>query len=394
MSRKLGAGAATRSSEPLRVLLADDAVEIRLILRRSLELDGSVEVIGEASNGAEAVGLAAALGPDVVLIDLAMPVMDGLQAIPEIRKRSPDSRIVVLSAFSASNMEEKAIHAGAAGFVSKASGPAAILATLHDLNGRAEECLEGPTRCADQRPPASHAATRRPVSGETAEAQTDDLLPIVSHEIANQLTVIRGFAEMLVDGLADGLSPETARQFADSIMRNARQTSSLLDAVSEVRRLDLGTMELQIFDVDASALVRAALPELAALLGGRRLMLDLAADAAVAADPVRVRQILTHLVSNAATFTPPDSSVAVAVTVDGDRVELSVSDDGPGIPADQQDQLFRKFCRIAPRDKGTGMGLYLARGLARAQGGDLIFVPEDPGCRFVLRLPRVDAVAP
>jgi DNA-binding NarL/FixJ family response regulator len=101
----------------LRVLLADDTAMIRTLLRRALEIDTSVQVTGEATNGVEAVAMAARDQPDVILLDLAMPVMEGLQAIPEIRRCSPNTRIVVLSAFDASEMEDRALRAGAMAYL-------------------------------------------------------------------------------------------------------------------------------------------------------------------------------------------------------------------------------------------------------------------------------------
>jgi YesN/AraC family two-component response regulator len=102
----------------LRILIADDAADIRLLLRMYLS-DSRLEVVGEATNGAEAVELAAAEKPDAVILDLAMPVMDGLEAIPLIRERSPATKIVVLSGFEAERMAERAISLGADTYLQK-----------------------------------------------------------------------------------------------------------------------------------------------------------------------------------------------------------------------------------------------------------------------------------
>jgi YesN/AraC family two-component response regulator len=81
----------------LRVLLADDAAEIRQLLRLTLELDGRFEVVGEAEDGAQAIAMTSSQRPDVVILDVSMPIMDGLQAIPEISRTSPATKIIVLS---------------------------------------------------------------------------------------------------------------------------------------------------------------------------------------------------------------------------------------------------------------------------------------------------------
>jgi DNA-binding NarL/FixJ family response regulator len=117
----------------IRVLLADDTPEIRRLLRLNLELDGRFEIVGEAADGAEAVALAESLRPDAVILDLAMPVMDGLQAIPVILESCPASRILVLSGFDHSRMEARAREQGAHGYLEKGAAFVQIADTLVDL---------------------------------------------------------------------------------------------------------------------------------------------------------------------------------------------------------------------------------------------------------------------
>jgi YesN/AraC family two-component response regulator len=110
------ADAATEAA--LRILIADDAPDIRLLLRMYLT-DTRLEVIGEATNGAEAVEMAGIEKPDAVILDLAMPVMDGLEAIPLIKQASPATKIVVLSGFDADRMAERALGLGAETYLQK-----------------------------------------------------------------------------------------------------------------------------------------------------------------------------------------------------------------------------------------------------------------------------------
>jgi DNA-binding NarL/FixJ family response regulator len=89
-----------------RVALVDDVPEIRMMLRLTLELDGRFEIVGEACDGAEAVDIASRQHPDVMILDLGMPVMDGFTAIPYICRSSPETKILVLSAFDLGETEE------------------------------------------------------------------------------------------------------------------------------------------------------------------------------------------------------------------------------------------------------------------------------------------------
>ncbi len=371
---------------PLRIVLADDTPAIRSLLRRSFELDPSVLVVGEAGDGAEAVEMVCRTRADVILLDLAMPVMDGLQAIPEIRRRSPDTGIVVLSGFDASKMAQRALDLGATAYLSKGAGPDKILALVREVGGRGPRPVPGGV--ADGVPaPASGPGPRAPVASiETAYRRKHDLVPLLTHEIGNQLTVIQGFAEMLHEGLGQ-LPEETARQFTEAIVRNAHQMRRLLDAVSDLRRLDDGDLTLALATIDLVPLVQETIDDLQGQLAQRRVALRLPARAVVTADAVRVRQALTNLVSNAAKFTRPGALVSVDLVVREEVVEVSVADDGPGIPPEREGELFQKFSRLGAKVGGTGIGLYLSRAIARAHGGDLVFVRQPAGCRFALRLP-------
>ena len=107
------------SGRTIRVLLADDSLEFRGLLRILLNRDARFEIIGEADNGVEAVDLAKELRPDVVLLDVAMPKMDGLQALPGIREAVPAAKVVMLSAFGATEMAKKATSRGANAYLEK-----------------------------------------------------------------------------------------------------------------------------------------------------------------------------------------------------------------------------------------------------------------------------------
>ena len=109
----------TNPGGSIRVLLADDSVEFRGLLRILLARNPRFEIIGEADNGVEAVELTKELRPDVVLLDVAMPKMDGLQALPAIREALPGAKVVMLSAFSASEMAQKASSRGASAYLEK-----------------------------------------------------------------------------------------------------------------------------------------------------------------------------------------------------------------------------------------------------------------------------------
>jgi DNA-binding NarL/FixJ family response regulator len=119
----------------ISVYLVDDVPELRELIRYGLEEDGDFVVVGEAGDGAAAIEGVAATDPAAVLLDLSMPGMDGLEAIPEIRRGRPGIAIVILSGFSASRMERKARERGADGYVEKGT-------PMEDLRTVVREAVE------------------------------------------------------------------------------------------------------------------------------------------------------------------------------------------------------------------------------------------------------------
>ncbi|MBV8387538.1 MAG: response regulator [Acidimicrobiia bacterium] len=104
---------------PIRVVLADDSDDVREMLRMALEWDGRFDIVGEASNGEEAVALVSEHKPDAVFLDLVMPVLDGLHAIPRIKESSPETKIVVLSVAASHPSSSEAMELGATAMVQK-----------------------------------------------------------------------------------------------------------------------------------------------------------------------------------------------------------------------------------------------------------------------------------
>ena len=121
---------------PIRVVIVDDTADLRLLLRIHLERDGRFEVVGEAADGQEGIEVIAATEPDAVVLDLAMPRMDGLTALPLIREAHGDVVIVVLSGFAAGQLQRRVVDAGADGYVAKGTGFAELASELARLYGQ------------------------------------------------------------------------------------------------------------------------------------------------------------------------------------------------------------------------------------------------------------------
>ena len=133
---RASAGIDARSdSTPARLLIADDHALLRTGMRAMLEAEPDLEVVGEAGNGREAVDLCRELLPDLVLMDLSMPEMDGLEATRQIMAELPRTGVLVLTAHADQEMLLEAIRAGAAGYVLKGVGPAELVGVVRGTLG-------------------------------------------------------------------------------------------------------------------------------------------------------------------------------------------------------------------------------------------------------------------
>lgn len=121
------------------VLICDDNASVRLLLGVILDTSPGLRVAGEAADGNEAIVQAALLQPDVIVLDLAMPNLSGLEALPELRRVAPNAQIVVFSGFAAASVAEQALAFGAATYLEKGASPATIVATIEEALAKAPD---------------------------------------------------------------------------------------------------------------------------------------------------------------------------------------------------------------------------------------------------------------
>jgi PAS domain S-box-containing protein len=260
---------------------------------------------------------------------------------------------------------------------------------------------------AVMRDPAGQVAGRifafRDISADRyVEEMKSDFVSAVSHELRSPLTSIYGFAETLLrqDVL---FGEEERRTFLGYIASESERLTAIVDALLNVARLDSGDLQVTINPVDVNSVVSEAVSsaEEAAAANGHQFVVDLPPEPVTAeADRDKLRQILGVLLDNALKYSPDGGTVTVAARLGDERVEIEVADEGIGIPAHEQERIFRKFYRAeggtGPRGTGgTGLGLFIARGLVSAMGGRIwVTSAEGQGARFGFELPLANAPVP
>jgi two-component system phosphate regulon sensor histidine kinase PhoR len=219
-----------------------------------------------------------------------------------------------------------------------------------------------------------------------------DFIANVSHELRTPVTAIQGYAETLLAGSTDAA---TSRGFAEIIHRNAERIGRLVEdllhlSALEARRGDLAPRER----VELRPIAEHVVLTLNKQLSDRRatIELDIATDAAAIGDPAAVEQVTLNLVDNALKYGRRGGVVRLACHRAAGRIELSVSDDGPGIEAAHLPRLFERFYRVdAGRTRalgGTGLGLAIVKHLVESMGGTIAVESEvGRGTRFCVVLP-------
>lgn len=208
---------------------------------------------------------------------------------------------------------------------------------------------------------------------------------MTAHELRTPLAIMRGYADMLLDEALGGLNDAQCESLR-TIRRAADRLLEVVNNLLDLTRLEAGRMELLMHPLDLGALVQAAAKEFRPLFAAGNQRFRVCAPAglpAVLADETKVFQILSNLLSNAAKYTPPGGDVELAVDYASAAGELQVSvrDNGVGIPADEHDRLGSLFFRARTANqvdaRGVGLGLYITNSLVQLHGGRLWFESQE-----------------
>jgi signal transduction histidine kinase len=224
----------------------------------------------------------------------------------------------------------------------------------------------------------------------TIERRRTQLLGEVTHEMRTPITVIRGQTE----GLIDGVIEPSAEVFA-GIADEASRLQRIVDDLTLLSRADEGTLEIDLTELDLGAVAIAAAERLRPQF--EYADVDLVVEVGDPPEPIPVRgdvdrltQVLSNLLGNALGHSPTGGTVTVRCGRQDSSGFADVIDEGPGVPADEADRIFERFYRAGNTGtarSGRGIGLTIARSLARAHGGDVVLDAAGPGARFRLTVP-------
>lgn len=219
-----------------------------------------------------------------------------------------------------------------------------------------------------------------------AERLRNTLLSSVSHDLRTPLTGIVGAASSLVDG-AEALPPDARRELAAGIVEEGERLNRLVTNMLNATRLDAGGIRLQREWTSLEDLLAPAIARLSGALASHALTIELPGELPLLhVDAVMMEQAFGNLLENAAKHTPPGTALALRASQQGDRLLVSLTDEGPGLPPGAEQRVFEKFWGAGER--GAGLGLSIVKGVVEAHGGSVTATTRpEGGARFDVELP-------
>jgi len=369
--------------DSLRVLVVDDETGMRLAIARVLSTftvkpgddDAAISFdVRTAETGEEALERIAESVPDILLLDLKLPGISGLDVLRQVNERGLPTLTVMITAYATLETAIDATKQGAHDFLPKPFTPDELRVAVRRV--------------------VKHLVVQRQARrlAEEKKQVRFQFISVLGHELKAPLAAIEGFLQILKDGSA-GTDPVVLQQIIDRALVRSGGMRRLIAELLDLTRIESGQKRRDFTDIDVREVAQAALDGVAAAAGERKITLALHAPdrVPVVADRGEIEILFNNLVSNAVKYNRDGGRVDVTIEPTGAGLRLEVADTGIGLSPEEASRLFQDFVRIR-NDKtrtipGTGLGLSIVKKLAQLYGGD-VTVQSEPnvGSRFAVTL--------
>jgi len=379
-----------------RILVVDDEKEIRDFLYKALRRVGGFHVT-VAETGEEALQKIEKEMFDLVLTDLKMPKMDGLQMMTEIAKSKPEILTIMMTGHGTIDSALEAMKRGASDYLMKPLN-------LDELIIRIRKVLEERQRFvrlkdfADQLEKANQELRK-------IDAMKSEFVSVASHELRTPLAAIKNAVQLMLSGKTGEIN-ENQTKFLSMAERNINRLTNILNNLLNLSRIESGKIELKFEGVALKGLIESTASSLRPQPDGKLIQIEVEVPEqlpAVYGDPEKIEQILTNLIGNAIKFSPKGGKIMITAKHlpkekeggYGDKVAVSVKDTGIGIPPEHLDAIFEKFHQVEGSlhrsVSGTGLGLAITKGLVEAHQGKIWVESEvEKGSVFTFTLPLAE----
>jgi len=362
-----------QQTETPTILIVDDEEIIRDLCARILK---DYRIL-QAENGQEALELLDRTTADLILVDIMMPVMNGLDLLQKVKEQNPEQLVIVMTGYADKDIILRALKAHADDFIQK---PINLL----QLKTAIAKALE-------------NKALRRELSQlKQLDRIKSDFLGLISHKLRTPTTSISLFIQNLASGTFDLEDPEFMSA-VEAIREESEYLAYLIKDLLYYSDIILKDGDGKASREDLKEIASAVLAEKRASAQNKGLTLqnNLAGDwPEVIVDRRRIAFALNALYENAIKFTPPGGEIVLSGEISAEKLTLTIADNGPGIPPEELGKIFEKFYQIDPHHtgqvRGFGLGLFYARQFIRDHGGTVnLNSTPGHGTRVTINLPRL-----
>ncbi len=354
-----------------RIVLAEDNADMRQYI--SHLLSEYYHVLSFA-NGKDALKAIVADPPDIIVSDVMMPVMDGLELIQHVRANKTVAKIpiILLSARAGQEAMISGIGSGADDYLVKPFSAKELLVRIKQQFAMLHLRQE-------------------------SNKLKDEFLANVSHDLRTPLTTILGFVSLIINKTAGNITSQQ-KDFLNHVTNAANHLLNLINDILDTTKIEAGKISFHPVRINLNTVVSEVVNTLTPATTDKEIKLTIKIApriSMITQDPVRLKQVLYNFLSNAIKFSPRHGVVFLHVSPhENDMFRIDVNDNGIGINPEDLHQLFSKFTQLHTKRKpsGTGLGLFITKHLVEAQGGTVSVKSElGKGSTFSALLPRTMA---
>ena len=363
------------------MLVVDDNAENRALAKATLEDDGYHVVL--ATSGDEGIAAFARERPDCVLLDIRMPIKDGIATCRELRAQPDAADVPILFVTAQRDLDtfDRAREAGGDDFIMKPFRPS-------ELSARVATAVQL-RRLASERAELYELGRRQRDDLLRLQLQKEQLVAFLVHDFKNPVNAIELHAQRV---LRDKAATDRARDAATQIQSESRALLRMITTLLDLSKADEGALVPAVGPVKLPALLAEVVDAMRVRAQAAQVELAPTCEVdTVHADVELLRRVLENLVDNAIRHAPEGTAVTIRATHTPGAVGMRIADAGSGIPADQRERVFDRFVQGERRARGHGLGLAFCKLAVEAHGGQIWIEDAKPGAAFCLEVP--DAVA-
>ena len=374
-----------------KILIVDDTPANLDVLKQTLAREGYR--ISLAPSGERALKIVPLLKPDLILLDVMMPGIDGYETCRRLKRDRVHADIPVIFITAKNETQDivEGFNAGGIDYISKPFRHEEVLARVSS-----QSRIRSLERARQRLTQDLDARNRHLV--ELNDLKTR-FLGMAAHDMRMPLASIGGFSQILIDGASQMAEPEK-EDFLTRIRNLSRQMLGMINDLLDVTVIESGQLNLDLIERSLNETLLNRLPLFELLADKKNILIDAQLETLppMPFDECRIHQVFDNLLGNAVKFSPAGSRIVVSLDAEGEFARVTVRDEGPGLCEADKNRLFDGFQKLNPRptggEKSTGLGLLIARKMVEAHGGKLT-VESSPGkgSTFGFMLPLIPKTA-